>query len=262
MQLQRQGIALAYEQAGQGEPALLLVHGWGASSAVMRPLYQHLQRTHRVVNVDLRGFGRSDAPAQEYSIVGYADDLVFVIEQLGLERPFVIGHSMGGIIALEMAARHAQRVCGAAILEAMVAAPAMLDGLRPVLAGVRSAAYRTVVNGLMRHLCGPGLAPDLRELVAESVCPQHVLISAMEGMLDYDSAAAARQVRGPLLYVGTHHPYADLAHWRALCPQLVTVQLDGCGHYFPLEAPERLHEAIVNFLRTLPVDERRASSEP
>lgn len=54
--------------------------------------------------VDLRGHGRSDKPHQAYTISGFADDLVWVLDELALERPFVVGHSMGGAVRLELAA--------------------------------------------------------------------------------------------------------------------------------------------------------------
>jgi pimeloyl-ACP methyl ester carboxylesterase len=253
MKLQRDGIALGYADAGDGAPPIALVHGWATDRGVMAPLFEHLQRAHRVVSVDLRGFGDSDAPRQSYTIRGYADDLAHMIAELDLTRPVVIGHSMGGLIALDLAARHPDQVSAVVILESMVAAAdTVVAGLRPVLDGVRSGAYRDVLTGLMTYLTGPHFDPTARARLVQlaASCPQHVLVSAMQDMLDFDSAAAAARVRCPLLYVGTATPYADLARLRALCPQLVTGQLVGCGHYFPLEVPDQLHPMVDRFLQT------------
>ena len=54
----------------------------------------------------------------------------------------------------------------------------------------------------------------------------------------------------PLLYVGTSATYADLDRFRALCPQLVTGQVVGCGHYFPIEVPEQVSAMIARFVET------------
>jgi pimeloyl-ACP methyl ester carboxylesterase len=250
MRIYRDRVALAYEEAGAGEPPMLLVHGWGADRAVMKPLFEWARGSRRAVAVDLRGFGESDAPDQPYRIEGYSDDLAFVSAALELGRSIVVGHSMGGMIALDFAARHADHVAAAIILEGMILAPDLVEGLRPILAGVRTEHYRDVVGGVMSYLSGPGLdARERARLVASArSCHQHVLVSATEGMLAFDSTAAARAVNCPLLYIGTGERYADFGQLREMCPQAITGQLVGCGHYFPLEVPEQLCPMIERFV--------------
>jgi len=252
MRIRRDGVELAYDDEGRGEPPLLLVHGWGTDRTVMKRLYHEARRAHRVVAVDLRGFGQSDAPEQPYTIEGYSDDLVFLVAEVGLVRPVVIGHSMGGIIALDLAARHADRISGAVLLEAMVVAEPLLEGLRPILGGVRTKTYRDVVARLMAELAGRHFDPAERARLVSlaTSCAQHVLVSALEGILAFDSIRAAAHAKCPLLYVGTSSTYADVARFRELCPQLVTGHLVGCGHYFPLEVPDQLNAMITRFLQT------------
>ena len=73
--LRRDGVALFYEEAGVGEPPMLLVHGLACDHTHLTPQLEHFSDDHRVVAVDLRGHGQSDAPHQEYTIEGFADDL-------------------------------------------------------------------------------------------------------------------------------------------------------------------------------------------
>jgi pimeloyl-ACP methyl ester carboxylesterase len=264
MQIVRDGVALGYDDAGSGDLTLLLVHGWGTDRTLLRPLFDHAQRAHRVLSVDLRGFGESDAPVQPYTIAGYTDDLAFLIDRLGVERPLVVGHSMGGIVALDFAARHPSQIAGAILLEAMVVAPdAVFAGLRPMLQAVRGDGYRDFARGLMNHLTGPHFDPAegarLAALVAS--CPQHVLVSALEGIIAFDSVASAAAVTCPLLFMGTSTTYIDVDRFRALCPQLVTGQLVGCGHYFPLEVPEQVNAMVDRFIQTA-LPPRRRSGAP
>ena len=63
-------------------------------------------RRHRVVSVDLRGHGESDKPPGPYPIAAYADDIAYIIEQVGLSKIVAVGHSMGGVIVLQLAAAH------------------------------------------------------------------------------------------------------------------------------------------------------------
>lgn len=250
--IEREGVRLAYAEAGEGDTAALLVHGWGTDRSSLSPQFEALRAKHRVIAVDLRGFGESDAPVQPYTIEAYADDLAFLTERLGCEKLVVIGHSMGGLIALDFAARYAQRVQATAILEALVApSEEALEGLRAIIRGLRTEGYRDFAARVLTHLLGRRIEADERARLLAIVarCPQHVLVGAFEGMIGYDSRAAASRIRSPLLYVGTDVPYANEEEFRHLCPQLVVERLSNCGHYFPLEVPDQLAAVLDRFVR-------------
>ena len=94
---------------GEGPP-LLLIHGLGSSGDDWAFQLPDWSRRFRLIVPDLRGCGRSETPAGHYSIAGFADDLIELIDRLGIERCTVIGFSMGGAVALEMALQHPQRI--------------------------------------------------------------------------------------------------------------------------------------------------------
>lgn len=99
------GVRLHYERANTGEPALLFVHGLTDSGHYWRPVLDRLGTGHELVLYDARGHGRSDKPTAGYTYDALAEDLAGVIGGLGLERPIVIGHSMGAATAALAAAR-------------------------------------------------------------------------------------------------------------------------------------------------------------
>src|SRR5262249_3702887 len=103
--LERDGRSLFFEEAGSGPP-VLLVHGWCCDPTYLGPQRAHLATRFRVVALDLVGHGRSDKPEGPYPLSRFADDVAWLAEHLGLHRPLVIGHSMGGGTAIELAARH------------------------------------------------------------------------------------------------------------------------------------------------------------
>src|SRR6266576_1181932 len=98
MHLTRGGVKLAYEASGTGPP-MVFVHGWCCDRSHFAPQMAHFSRTHRCIALDLRGHGESDAPEQEYSIAGFADDIAWACDQLAVEKPVIVGHSMGGAAA-------------------------------------------------------------------------------------------------------------------------------------------------------------------
>lgn len=254
MKIERDGVALAYEEAGSGDPTVVLIHGWGNDRGALAPQSDSLRATHRVIAVDLRGFGESSKPVEGYAVEDHADDVAFLTDRLGARSFVVIGHSMGGLVALDVAARYPERVLGTVILESFVApSEAALVGMREMLGRLQHDEDFPV--RLMTHLLGDRVHPEQRArmLAVVTACPRHVLVAAFEGMLAYASRAAASRVRGPLLYVGTDTPYADEEELRRACPQVVIERLSGRGHYFPLEAPDALDPLLARFMSEIAI---------
>ena len=153
--LERDGVALFYEEAGEGEPPILLVHGWCCDHSYFSPQFEHFaSRGHRAVAVDLRGHGRSDKPRHGYTMQTFADDLAWICDRIELERPVVVGHSMGGIVAFDLAARYPD----------LPRAVAMLDAAVVLRAGARAA-----IPGFLEELRCPGYREALRGYVANSL---------------------------------------------------------------------------------------------
>ena len=82
----RNGIRLSYDDIVAGEPGIVFVHGWTCDRSFFGPQAEHCARRHRVVSVDLRGHGQSDEPLEPYSIDAYADDIAYLIGELGLGK--------------------------------------------------------------------------------------------------------------------------------------------------------------------------------
>lgn len=104
------GVRMHYVEVGEGEP-LLLVHGLGASTFSFRYVIPELAPRFRVVAVDLKGSGYSARPAtSDYSLTAQADLLRRFMDRLQIERAAVVGHSMGGAVAMRLALRYPERV--------------------------------------------------------------------------------------------------------------------------------------------------------
>ncbi|MDE6398467.1 MAG: alpha/beta hydrolase [Clostridiales bacterium] len=100
------GTAVYCKSCGGAENALVLLHGWGASSGAMDGAFAYLSSIGRnVYALDFPGFGKSDFPPESWGVYEYADCVQFVLESLGLTKPVLIGHSFGGRIAIILGAR-------------------------------------------------------------------------------------------------------------------------------------------------------------
>src|SRR5580693_1022702 len=109
------GIEVYYEQAGEGPPVLLL-HGLGSSTRDWEYQTPELARAYRVIAVDVRGHGRSSRPPGPYSVSQFAEDAVALLRSLDAAPAHVIGLSMGGMIAFQMAVDHPEAVRSLAII--------------------------------------------------------------------------------------------------------------------------------------------------
>ena len=116
MKIKTNDITMACDDCGEG-PALLLIHGFPLNRQMWQPqLLPIAEAGYRVIAPDLRGFGATDAPADGYSMDGFADDLIALMDALKIERAVVGGMSMGGYILMNLLERHPQRVRAACFI--------------------------------------------------------------------------------------------------------------------------------------------------
>jgi len=250
--LTRNGVKLFFEEAGSGDPPILLVHGWTCDHTYMAPQFEHFRRSHRVIAVDLRGHGQSDKPQQDYTMLAFADDLAWLCEQLKVERPVVVGHSMGGVIAVELAARFPEIPGAVVTLDSPIVPPQeLLDGVAaPTIAALRGPDYREVQRRMvaeMLFLPTDDPTRKVRIVDAMSSAPQHVMASAFEGIF-CDTAASVAACKVPLLILMAAQPLSDVAGLRQVCPTAIIGQTVGAGHFHQLEVPEQVNAMVDRFL--------------
>ena len=88
-------VQLNYREAGDGRPALILIHGWASRLDHWQPIVGPLAKQYRVLRLDLRGHGRSEAPPDGYSMRQFADDTAALARSRRVRNAIVVGHSMG-----------------------------------------------------------------------------------------------------------------------------------------------------------------------
>ena len=225
---------IAYQTAGIGDP-LVLIHGLSGSGRWWAKNLEALARQFTVYIVDLIGFGRSRG-RHPFVLGEAAEYLARWLDRLGIERTSVVGHSMGGVIALDLAARYPERTD-----RMVLAAPPALPA-----------------PGYLRHV--PGLLHALRHVPfgflsvlaydAARTGPR-TLSSAAAQLLEVSTAELERVEAPSLLVWGEHDTLVPRAVGRELCHRLLRAEMvlvPGAGHVPMWERPVQFNHLALTFL--------------
>ncbi len=254
--LQRNDVSLYFEQTEGGAPPVVLIHGWCCDHTYFAPQAQHFARLgHGVVAPDLRGHGRSDKPRQAYTMQVFADDVAWLCGELNLSKPILIGHSMGGIVAFDLAARYPDLPAAIVMLDSAVVLPvAARAGIPQFLEMLRGPDYAKALRDFaaaVLFLPSDDPARKARILDGMADAPQYMMISAYQGLADYDAGEAKGRVVVPSLYIAADEPSprSDIGRLRELIPQMLYGQTVGSGHFCQLEVPDQVNAMIDRFLQ-------------
>ncbi len=256
--LVRDGVRLAFERIDGDRLPIVLIHGWCCDHTYLAPQAAHFAgRGHAVLSIDLRGHGASDAPAGSYAMQVLADDVAALCRERAIGRAAVIGHSMGGMVAFDLAVRHPDLVAGLVMIDSAVARPEVSRAKLPAfiarLRGPEGAAALADYVGGALFLPTDDQARKAAVIAAMVATPRHVMVAALEGMYAFDPEEAAGKLLPPALFVATNGPpLCDLTRLAALVPGLMTAQTAGSGHFAPLEVPDQINAMIARFLAILP----------
>jgi pimeloyl-ACP methyl ester carboxylesterase len=253
--MQVNGKELAVEIDGEG-PAVLLVHGLGATSNFYQCQADALADQHRVIRVDSAGAGRSPV-ADGISITSHADDLAALLDELGVSSAAVVGHSMATLVVRELAARYPEKVTALALLGALrEPAEAGRQAQRDRAAVLRDKGTAAVAPGVVANALSettrrdrPEVAAFVRELVMRQDAEGYARnCEALAGATDpgpIDPALPLLLITGDDDKVGPPEASTELAaaHGNA------TVEiLPGVGHWTALEAAGPVTDHLLKFL--------------
>ena len=200
--MERDGIKLSYEETGAGGPPMVFVHGWCCNRTHFAAQVAHFSPSHRCVTLDLRGHGDSDKPEDAYSIAGFADDVAWLCGQIGARKPVIVGHSMGGAIALSLAARHPELPAAIVMLDgAVFPPPALLAMVEPLAAAFASPGYAEPLRAIFEQMFLPTDNAGRRaDIVAKAIeTPQHVAAAEWSALWSNNWAADASACTVPAL---------------------------------------------------------------
>lgn len=250
---------LFYEDAGRGEPVLLL-HGLGGSAADWAPQIDALAPRYRAIALDVRGSGRSRdlrRPGGPFAVKQFADDAARLLDHLGAAPAHVVGLSMGGAIAFQLAVDHPRCVRSLAIVNGLAAVVPRAPSQR-LTAWLRFGVARWFGPAGMARLLVRRLFPRpeqaaLRRRFLENMArnDKRAYAASQRAVVGWSVLDRIGAIEVPVLVVASERDYWPVAikedYARRMKRAEVAVVADA-GHALPIEAPERFNRVLVAFL--------------
>lgn len=258
------GCQLHYEEYGHGAPVLLL-HGLGSSTRDWEKQIPALAAHYKVILLDLRGHGRSDRPHENYSIAGFADDVLALLEHLQLAHVHLVGISMGGMIAFQLAVDHPQKLLSLTIVNSSPEvkvnnlASAMQLGKRWLFSRLLS---MNSIGAMISKLLFP--EPEqgaLRDQVIERwrLNDKSAYLASLDAIIGWGVREKLSRITCPALVISADNDYTPVAQKETYTAEMSNARLvviEHSRHATPIDQPQRFNECLLEFLDKNPAKEQ------
>ena len=249
-------IDLYYETTGEGQ-SLLLIHGLGSSTRDWEAQVPFFSEKFQVVTLDVRGHGRSDKPSGPYSVQVFAEDTAELIKSLGLEPVHVVGLSMGGAIAFQLAVDSPDLIKSLVIVNS---APEMIfrtfkERLQIFqrLFIVRLLGMRKMSEVLSKRLFPKQEHEELRRIFVERVSQndKRAYLDSMKALVGWSVTDRLSTIQCPTLVIAADEDYTPVSlkeDYVAKIPNAELVVINDSRHAIPMERPDQFNKALMAFL--------------
>lgn len=242
------GVRIEYHVYGRGEPALVFVHGWSCDSSYWQAQVEEFRRKYTVMTVDLAGHGASGRNRSAWSMENYGADVVAAARELPNSKIVLIGHSMGGPVALAAAGALRERLVGIIGLDTFQnigASPAA--GFEPLIGQMKTDFSGTIRRFVAESFFGPGADPQLVSRIATdmSLAPPEVAIPSVIALLAMDYRPALAAIAVPIVALNTTGGQpTDVERIRTLAPTFRAAMVPELGHFLMMEDPPRVNALL------------------
>ena len=252
----KDGVDIHYELVGSGSPTLVFIHGWNCDRSYWSGQIPVFAATNQVVAIDLAGHGDSGVGRDEWTMANFGEDVAAVADALRLEDMILVGHSMGGPVALEAARRLKARVrmiIGADTLNdvSMTFPDEQLSGMLAAM----EADFQGTVEGLVRSsFFLPTSDPALIEHIALDMgaAPPIAGMGAFEGYARWfneEAAGALAEVQVPIRLINSDYRPTNTASGQSLTMSFEAVLMSGVGHFVMQEDPEQFNALLTELIK-------------
>ncbi|MDN5214635.1 alpha/beta hydrolase [Fulvivirgaceae bacterium BMA12] len=252
LEVKNGAMPINYNQCGDGDVALLFVHGWGINQSYWDGQVDYFCKNYTVVTMDVPGFGQTAKTRDQWTIENYGQDVGAVIDQLGLDQVILVGHSMGGDIVLEAALNNPEKVIGIIGIDnfkspAFEKSEEMENFLSDFVQSLRE-NYREVVGDFGRKYL---FHPNTDSLIIERVVGDFqnsdpdVAIGSIESLFNYPEASKLQKLDIKLHLINCVFTPIMEENLQATGVAYEIVNMEETGHYPMLEKPDEFNQQLA-----------------
>jgi pimeloyl-ACP methyl ester carboxylesterase len=243
-------VHIEYHVYGQGDPAVVLVHGWAADANYWRGQIEALRAHYTVVTVNLAGHGASGSNRTDWSIANYAQDVAAVARDIPNPRLVLVGHAMGAAVVVAATPLIGSRVIGVIAVEALRSVGEPRSSAADIER--RLAPFSADFVGATRKLVTESLFPrDADATLVQKVAydmslePPAVAIPSLRSLLSLDLTTLLAAIHVPVYAINSDLAPTDAARIRRVLPDFNLDVLDHSSHFLMLEAPARFNPVLL-----------------
>jgi pimeloyl-ACP methyl ester carboxylesterase len=244
------------DDGGDGSVPVVFIHSLAGNTQQWSAQLSHVRTTQRAVALDLRGHGQSSSPENgDFAIDSMAQDVQTVIDQLGIEKFILVGHSMGGSVAGAYAGAYPQRVAGLLLVDPSGDSTQMpVEEVQQYLGALESEAYSNVVEGYWSQiLTGSAETTEAKVMQDLRDTSKTTVVGVFKELFKYNPVPALERYDGPKLSIITllnETPFSV----HNLVPGLPHKMITGTGHWLQLDKPEEFNWIMDDFLTSVDND--------
>jgi pimeloyl-ACP methyl ester carboxylesterase len=262
------GVELEFDERGSGEP-VVLIHGSAVKDDLLPVGNRLAVDGYEVIRYHRRGYGGSTPVDGPISVEDQSRDCVGLIRQLGIEQAHVVGHSTGGVIALQVALDAPEMVHSLVLLEPALilivpSGQAMMQQMTPVVEMFQRGEKTQAADVFIQAISRPNAREIIDGAIGAGAYDDALTMSDMFFGIEMPSLQGwsfgpeqAKRIRQPVLFVGgdeTPPPFREVQQLLAReLPQMVTTTISGGTHIYDIEKPGPTADAIAGFLRVNPM---------
>jgi len=253
------GVSIAYEVRGEGEPALVFVHGWSNNRGIWDTQVAHFSQKYKVVAIDLAGFGESGNDRKMWTMESFGDDVVAVVNKLEPEDVVLIGFSMGGPVVIEAAKQAPGHIAGIVLVDTLKNIETIYsqEDISYVLRD-----YMDTVTELRTEKVGRLFKKNKEELserIISTMLKDVPKVGWSESLKDYfrwsneECIKSLQKIQAPVISINSDQYPTNVEAFKKYVPSFEVKIIPGVGHVVFWEAPEEfnrlLEEAVQEFVQ-------------
>ena len=250
------GIPIHFEVQGEGTPALVFVHGWSNNKSWWDKQLSYFSQKYEVVAVDLAGFGESGTERKTWTMQAFGEDIVAVVDKLGIGEVILIGFSMGGPVILEAAKRMPDRVIGLVPVDILknVETTYSQDWIDARFTNWRNTWHDAEVLRAQAFTPESDESHIMRYIDNTPEVPPEYWWESLEGYYHWSSnncTTTLKKIKAPIISINSDRSPTDVVAFRKYVPSFQVKIIPGVGHFVMWEKPEMfnrlLEDAIQEF---------------